>query len=97
MSKLDRRCLFKILQISLLEGPEVYLAVALAFLRLHEGEILNGNDIADVVNVLDVTQTAMYEVDVLLLQVLAHVGHAPRYPRYLPRSYCERWQPSPLF
>lgn len=45
------------------------MAVALAFLRLHEREILKGNDIADVVNALELSQGAMYEVDILLLQV----------------------------
>lgn len=49
------------------------MAVALAFLRLHEREILKGDDIADVVNILEVSQTAMYEVDVLLRQVLGQV------------------------
>lgn len=34
---------------SFLEGSDVYLATALGFLRLHEEEIMHGEDIADVV------------------------------------------------
>ena len=37
-------------QVSFLEGSDVYFATALAFLRLHETEILQGEDIADVVS-----------------------------------------------
>lgn len=36
-------------QVSLLEGPEVSLATSLAFLRLHEAEVLKCEDMPDVV------------------------------------------------
>ncbi|CAN0129538.1 unnamed protein product, partial [Ascophyllum nodosum] len=46
-----------------------YLATVLAFLRLHEVEILKGEDIAEVVCTLDLAQAGMYEADILLRQV----------------------------
>lgn len=36
-------------QVAFLEGSDVYLATVLAFLRLHEMEILRSEDITDVV------------------------------------------------
>lgn len=39
---------------SFLEGSDVYFATALAFLRLHEAEILLGEDIADVVRAREI-------------------------------------------
>ena len=41
-------------QVSFLEGSDVYFATALAFLRLHEAEILLGEDIADVVSAREI-------------------------------------------
>lgn len=71
------------LQVAFLEGSDVYLATTLAFLRMHETEPAHFC-IGTLMAHLDLCQSGMYEVDILLHQVKMSNTH-----RWLP-SYSTR-------